>query len=178
MIRIGRSMRSTSTGTIFPGTSGCLYVPNAGHYLQQRLADGRQDRLRATNAVAAFARHQIHDKPMPRLQWRHGDKAGKLCLAVQCSPAPAGARLWVADAPTRDFRKAHWLQRPAKIAKGLVTGEIDPPANGYRAFFAELDFEVDGLPYHLSTQIRVSGIGINRVRQSRPGAGCGEAGAV
>ncbi len=140
-----------------PGEKWVLYVPNAGHGLQQRQADGKQDRLRASNALAAFAHHQIHGKTMPKVQWKHNENGGKLGLSVQCASVLRGARLWVADSPSRDFRKAKWTSQAAKIVKGAVTGEIQPPAASCRAFFAELDFEVDGLAYHLSTQLRVVG---------------------
>jgi PhoPQ-activated pathogenicity-related protein len=40
-----------------PGDKWVTYVPNAGHNLEQH-ADGKKDRTRAVNALAAFARHQ------------------------------------------------------------------------------------------------------------------------
>lgn len=140
-----------------PGEKWVLYVPNAGHFLRQKHGDGRQDNVRARNALAAFAHYQIHGKPMPRLQWRHHDNAGRLCLTVQCQPAPEAARLWLAQAPIRDFRKTRWIQQTAEITDNIVHATIDPPTLGCCAFFAELDFTMDGLHYHLSTQIRVAG---------------------
>ena len=94
---------------------------------------------------------------MPKLQWKHHDEGGKLGLTVQVNSSPRGARLWLADSATRDFRKATWTSQPAELIKGKVTCAIDPPPTGYRAFYAELDFEVGGLTYHLSTQLRVAG---------------------
>jgi PhoPQ-activated pathogenicity-related protein len=138
------------------GDKWVMYVPNAGHNLQQQTATGR-DFGRALNGLTAFARHQATDRPLPRLRWKHDETDGKLRLTVTASPAPKGARLWVADAPTRDFRPAKWVEQAAQVEGETVTGLVDVPAKGCRAFFAELDYAIDDLPYHLSTQVRVAG---------------------
>jgi PhoPQ-activated pathogenicity-related protein len=138
-----------------PGDKRVLYVPNAGHNLRQKRGDGREDNLRALNTLAAFARHQIDGTPMPKLEWRHYEEDGKFCLRVETQPAPAEARLWVADAPTRDFRKARWTEQPVTIMRTAFVGIIEPPAEGHRAFFAETRFRDGGMDYTLSTQIRV-----------------------
>ena len=140
------------------GDKYVVYVPNAGHNLQQKLDSGGTDRSRAINSLAAFGRHQIRDKPLPKVTWKHDDDAGKLRLTVAASPAPSGARLWMADSTTQDFRKAKWSEEKIATEKGgAIVGQVSPPSEGYRAFYAELDYDVDGLAYHLSTQIRVSG---------------------
>jgi PhoPQ-activated pathogenicity-related protein len=139
------------------GEKWVLYVPNAGHGLEQEYEGGKRDRERALNGLAAFARHQIFDKPLPKLQWKHDDANGKLRLTVHCHPAPVAARLWVAHAPTRDFRKAKWVAQPATLQGSTVIGEVAPPSEGFVAFYGELDYEIDGLRYHLSTQLRIAG---------------------
>ncbi len=140
------------------GEKHVLYVPNAGHNLEQGATkDKRGDRSRAVNAMAAFARHHITGKEMPKLNWKHEDVDGKARLTVDASPAPKRARLWVATAPTRDFRMATWSEQLATIAESTVTGTQTPPADGCLAFYAELDYEIDGISYHLSTQIRICG---------------------
>jgi PhoPQ-activated pathogenicity-related protein len=139
------------------GDKWVMYVPNAGHNLQQKGKDGKGNVTRAVNGLAAFARHYIQDNPMPKLTWKHDDAGGKMRLTVQAKPAPLAARLWVAEAPTRDFRKAKWLEQAAKVRKGTVLGEVENPREGCRAFYAELDYEIDGIRYYLSTQIRVAG---------------------
>jgi PhoPQ-activated pathogenicity-related protein len=78
-------------------------------------------------------------------------------LTVQSNPTPLNTRLWVAHAPTRDFRKAKWVEQSATIKDGKVIGEVAPPTEGFVAFFGELDYEIDGLRYHLSTQLRIAG---------------------
>jgi PhoPQ-activated pathogenicity-related protein len=107
------------------------------------------------NTLSAFARAQIHDKPMPELSWKHDDNGGKLRLTVKTNVEPVAARLWVAQAPTKDFRKATWVEQPAAVKEGTVVGEVAPPTDGCMAFFGELEFVMDGLKYCLSTQVRV-----------------------
>lgn len=138
------------------GEKWVLYVPNAGHDLQQKLPDGTKNRTAVINGLAAFARHQTKDNPMPQVAWKHDDGNGKLRLTVTADQAPNKARLWVAEAPTRDFRLATWREQPAIISGGKVTGEVSPPTTGCLAFFAELDYEIDGLSHHLSTQLRIA----------------------
>jgi PhoPQ-activated pathogenicity-related protein len=142
------------------GDKWVIYVPNAGHDLVERRADGGTDRNRALDGLAAFARHQIADKPLPRLRWKHEAVDGKLRLSVASDPPAAGARLWVAQAPTQDFRKARWNEQAVTTdGKGTVMGLVAPPAEGWLAFFGELDYETEGIKYHLCTQMRVAGQG-------------------
>jgi len=139
------------------GDKWLLYVPNAGHSLRQQDKPGLDQFAYVANGLAAFVRHQIDDKPLPKLTWKHDDADGRLRLAVESTPPPLAARLWVAAAPTKDFRLAKWTEREAKITDNKVVGEIALPREGYVAFYGELDYEIEGIKYHLSTQIRVAG---------------------
>jgi PhoPQ-activated pathogenicity-related protein len=138
-----------------------LYVPNAGHGLEQQFADGsRPNRERALNALAAFTRHIIKDNPVPRLSWKHDDANGKARLTVEARPGPLAARLWVARAATRDFRRAQFNEQPLLVVSekgdgGTLVGEVPFPKEGNLSFFAELDYEIDGLKHQLSTQLRI-----------------------
>ncbi len=136
------------------GGKWVTYVPNAGHDLKQ---DGKPDRTRALSALGGFTRHLIAAKPMPKLAWKHDDDGGKLRLTIEATPAPKAARLWVATAPTRDFRTAKWEAHAASVGKDNVIGEVEPPREGCLAFYGDLDYEIGGLTYHLSTQIRIAG---------------------
>jgi PhoPQ-activated pathogenicity-related protein len=133
-----------------------LYVPNAGHDLTQK--KGGKTRVQST--LAAFTRAQVFDKALPKLTWKHDDDAGKLRLTVDSDVRPTAVRLWVAKAVTKDFRQVTWEEQPVTVKKGAAfVGELAPPADGYLAFFGELEFTLDGLGYYLSTQIRVAGKG-------------------
>src|SRR5262249_24464424 len=115
---------------------------------------------RALDGLAAFARHQVTGKPMPRLRWKHETVDGKLRLTVESYPPAAGGRLWVAQAPTQDLRKAPWAEQPVTVSgSGTVTGQVAPPAEGWLVFSGELDYALDGITYPLCTQMRVAGAG-------------------
>ncbi|HZT81955.1 MAG TPA: PhoPQ-activated protein PqaA family protein [Gemmataceae bacterium] len=139
------------------GEKYVLYVPNAGHNLQRKGPDGKPDLSRPVQGLSAYLRHQVTDRPLPKLSWKHAEADGKLMLTVAADPAPRGARLWVAEAPTRDFRKAEWKEQPATIDGKAVKGAVPAPESGCKALYAELDYEIDGIPYHLSTQLRIAG---------------------
>jgi PhoPQ-activated pathogenicity-related protein len=134
-----------------------LYVPNAGHGLVQEHESGKKDRNRALGTLAAFAHSQAYTKEMPRLTWKHGDADGKLVLDVEAKPAPKAGRLWVAQAQTRDLRMARWEERPATLKGEQLHGLVAPNKEGVLAFFAEVEYELNGRPYYLSTQIRIVG---------------------
>src|SRR5207245_4688389 len=121
------------------GDKWVIYVPNAGHNLEQTLDNGRKSRSRAINSLAAFARHQIAGKPLPKLEWTHSDADGKMWINVECSEVPKAARLWVAQAQTRDFRQAKWVEQPAVVKETVVSGGVLPPSSGCLAVYAELD---------------------------------------
>jgi PhoPQ-activated pathogenicity-related protein len=128
-------------------------VPNAGHNLAEKDALGVP--LRALSTLGAFARHQIHGTAMPKVSWKHDDHDGQPRLTLQSDPMPVKARLWVADADKRDFRKSTWKEQPTTNGKGSIVGAIDAPNGSYRVFYGEMEYQLDGMTYYLSTQVRV-----------------------
>jgi PhoPQ-activated pathogenicity-related protein len=108
------------------------------------------------NALAAFSRHEISGTAMPKLSWKHESVDGKLRLIIAATPAPVGARLWIAQSPTADFRTAQWSAHAVSVSNGKIVGEVALADKVHRAFFGELDYEIDGLRYHLSTQVRMT----------------------
>ena len=139
-----------------PDNKWVLYVPNAGHNLR-RQDRPRQEQLNdLVNGLAAFSRHQISGKPMPSLRWEHERVNGQLRLTIDAAPGPAGARLWIAESATPDFRTAQWRKQEVALKDGKIIGEVTPPEKGHLAFFGELDYAIDGVRYHLSTQVRMT----------------------
>ena len=131
------------------------YVPNAGHDLSPKFAGQRLPPTRALETFGVFARHQITGERLPTLDWKHDDGDGRPRVTVKATPAPKGAVIWVAEAPTHDFRAAAWNQQPARIDGTTVTGSIGIPATGSAAFYADLEYEYQGVSYHLCTQLRI-----------------------
>lgn len=131
------------------------YVPNAGHNLVQKSEGKRLPPMSAINALGVFTRHQLTGKPMPRLEWRHDDLDGRPRLTITADPSPKSASLWVAQSSTHDFRTATWQQQPVKSAGSTITCEVGLPPNGSTAFYAALEYEFEGVPYSLCTQLRI-----------------------
>jgi PhoPQ-activated pathogenicity-related protein len=139
-----------------PNDKWAIYVPNAGHNLRRRDRPQREQLDDLITGLAAFSRHQISGAPMPSLRWRHETVYDKLRLTVDAAPAPLGARLWIAQAPTADFRAAQWRERELTISGSKIIGEVASREKGHLAFFGELEYQIDGLRYQLSTQMRVT----------------------
>jgi PhoPQ-activated pathogenicity-related protein len=76
---------------------------------------------------------------------------------AETAEAPAGGRLWVARAPSRDFRRATWESLPARRDGDALAGEVDPPADGCLALFGEADFKEGERTFGLSTAVRIAG---------------------
>ena len=139
-----------------PPAKSVLYVPNAGHNLRRQDRPQREQLSDLINGLAAFSRHQITGTAMPSLRWKHETVDGKMRLTIEANSPPSGARLWIAQTPTTDFRTAQWRAQELSVSGGKIVGELPPPDSGHVAFFGEVDYETDGLPYHLSTQVRMS----------------------
>lgn len=143
-----------------PGEKFISYTPNAGHDLTERDEAGKKVTAdRAINNVSAFVRYQLSGKALPKLGWKHTTKEdGSLGLTVTAEPAPKQARLWMAKSETRDFRKARWESKEIELKEGqAVVASVEKPEKGFVAYYADLGYEIDGLPQWLCTQMRVVG---------------------
>lgn len=139
-----------------PNDKWVLYIPNAGHNLRRQDRPPAEQLNHLITNLAAFSRHQINGTRMPRLRWKHESADGKLRLTIDSAPAPIAARLWVAQTATADFRTAQWREQEMSFSEGKIIGEVTQPEEGRLVFFGELDYEIDGLRYHLSTQMRMT----------------------
>jgi len=132
------------------GPKWVVYLPNAGHGLDKH-------REYALSGVGALFRHAIGEKPFPKVAWKHDDQEGMLRLVVESSPAPKSVLVWDATSESLDFRKSTWNSTRLE-SKEKMTVIKARPTSGNLAFFADLEYEVGGLPYHLSTQIRQTNV--------------------
>jgi PhoPQ-activated pathogenicity-related protein len=128
------------------GPKNVVYLPNAGHGLDQH-------RDYALNGLGAFFRHVVTARPMPQVSWGISRVVnGPTGLTVTSPTAPKLAKLWSARAEKADFRDSRWESTPM-AAGTTMTAEIPTPEKGRVAFFADLEYEIDGLTFHLSTKI-------------------------
>jgi PhoPQ-activated pathogenicity-related protein len=133
------------------GPKSVVYLPNAGHNLAV-------NRDYALNGLAAFFRTNVTGRPWPQLTWKHGDDGnGTLTLNVQSTPEPVSASLWVAKSDTRDFRDSTWEPTLMSVSGSTAKGSTPRPEKGYIAVVGEIEYKLDGITYHLSTQVRQTG---------------------
>ena len=132
------------------GPKSVVYLPNAGHGLDQ-------NRDYALSGVGALLRHAVNNRNLPDMKWQHSDEGSKLKLAIESNPPALSAKLWVAKSDTRDFRQAKWNPTPISLSDTKGVAEVDRPESGFIAILGDLEFEIEGLHYHLSTQVRQTG---------------------
>ena len=129
------------------GPKHIRYVPNAGHNLK----GGREGAL---SSLAAFFRHVVMNKPLPVINWEYSAPDNKLQLSIKSDVAPTGAKLWVANSASKDFRDSEWTAKVLEEKDGRFLGEVDKPQSGHIALFGELQFQLGPIEYNLSTQLR------------------------
>jgi PhoPQ-activated pathogenicity-related protein len=146
------------------GLEGPKYVvelPNAGHGLEQ-------NREWALNGLGAFFRHQVAGRPLPVLSWETGaTPSGDISLTIHADPAPRSARLWTATAADRDFREAKWTASPLESGT-IITAPLPKPSSGHAAAFADLEYQIDGIAYHLTTTFFEPGVKAKRAITAQP----------
>jgi PhoPQ-activated pathogenicity-related protein len=131
-----------------PGESRLLYLPNNQHSVR--------DLRRLVAGFAALHRAAGDGSALPRLEWQHGGSPGRATLRFRSDMAPTGARAWYATAPTRDFRTARWVAKPARRAgDGWYQFSVPVPPEGYVALLGEAEFGRDTDRFYLSTGLRV-----------------------
>ena len=126
------------------------YVPNADHSLRD--SD-------ALESIIAFYQTVLAGSPRPKYSWTF-EKDGSIRVKTETSPATV--TLWQAHNPqARDFRvktigKAYQGRPLTDEGGGVFVGKIDPPKQGWTAFYVELSFDVNGsFPLKLSTAVRI-----------------------
>jgi PhoPQ-activated pathogenicity-related protein len=132
------------------GEKYILYVPNNGH--------GIRDYPRVLGTVLALHEHVANEKPMPQMSWQFTDQGDTLQLEMSCDTKPTSVTAWMASAKTRDFRESQWSSRPVTTGaqNGSYVAELEKPAEGFAALFAEAQFNGRAMPFYLSTNLRVT----------------------
>jgi PhoPQ-activated pathogenicity-related protein len=126
------------------GPKYLVELPNAAH-------DLKTHRDWAINGLGAFFRSMVTNRPMPHLTWDMAQGAGgESTLTVRATPAPLSTRIWTAHSQSRDFRESQWDSTPLKVGE-TITRVVQPVSSGYLAYFGELEYQIDGIPFHLTT---------------------------
>jgi PhoPQ-activated pathogenicity-related protein len=129
------------------GPKYVLYVPNNRH--------GLRDYGRVLGTLNALHQQAFNGFQMPKLSWTFKPNGTGLVLSVKSDVRPARVNIWKATAAKRDFRKSKWSSRQIERNGDGYAFELRPPETGYAALFGEAVYEADGVPYYLSTNVRV-----------------------
>jgi PhoPQ-activated pathogenicity-related protein len=129
-----------------PGEKHLRYVPNADHSLRQ--SD-------AWEGLLAFYEAILAGTARPKYAWTF-EKDGS--IRVRCETPPKRVTLWQATNPkARDFRlpvigRAYSATALEDQGGGVFTGAVEPPREGWTAFFVELAYDTG---FKVSTGVRV-----------------------
>lgn len=147
-----------------PGESRLLYLPNNEHSVR--------DLRRLVAGFAALHGAARDGSVLPRLEWQHAGDGGQATLRYRSDVPATGARAWYATAPTRDFRSARWIAKPARrVADGWYQFKVPVPQQGYVALLGEAEYGLGRDRYYLSTGLRVIGSeGVLPLTNGPPGA--------
>jgi PhoPQ-activated pathogenicity-related protein len=125
------------------------YVPNTDHSLNNE----------AIQNLTAYYESYLTGTARPQFSWT---KLPDGSLRVQTATSPTLVRLWKATNPTaRNFRLdtigAAWTSTVlADQGGGLYVGAVSPPAQGWSAFFVELEYPGGGAyPFKFTTAVSV-----------------------
>jgi PhoPQ-activated pathogenicity-related protein len=121
-------------------------VPNAGHGLE----GGREGALKT---LSVFFRHVAAAHELPQHSWSvaNGDKHLKLTMTA--TPSPERVRFWTTTSDDLDFRDDQWTSTLLTKKATKWVGQVDVPAAGHVAVFGELEFDLDGHPWSLTTLV-------------------------
>lgn len=128
------------------GPKYVLKLPNDGHGLEN-------NRDLALSTLAVFFRQTVAGAPMPEISWKRELNGQTRQLVLKSGVKPVETRLWTAHSTTKDFRESKWESRPMKNGGEAYIGEWEAPAAGHVAYFGELRFDLDGLPYSLCSLV-------------------------
>ena len=131
-----------------PGDNRLFEVPNVPHTLGNSFAA-------VAGSAAAWGRLVLSDKPVPNVKLEVTEKDGKREFTAMTDGAPTVVRLWLATAPSGDFRAAQWrsieLLPNAGAYRATLTGDQLFGKNARAAAFAEIEVAAQPLPLKLSS---------------------------
>lgn len=133
-----------------PGEKFLRYVPNADHGL--RNSDGIE-------TLAAFYDSVVRSLKRPKYDWTFEADGS---IKAQTPDQPKEVKLWTAHNPVaRDFRLEEvgpiYKSEPlVATSEGTYIGKIDPPKQGFTAFFVELTYDIGShYPLKVTTDVRI-----------------------
>jgi PhoPQ-activated pathogenicity-related protein len=126
------------------------YVPNADHSLKD---------TDAVESIISFYWTVLHGSERPKYSWRFESDGS---IRVETQTKPREVLLWQAHNPKkRDFRtdtigRTYSSTPLEETSTGVYVGKVEEPAEGWKAFFVEMTYDVGApVPLKLTSAVRV-----------------------
>lgn len=129
-----------------PGEKYLMYVPNAGHSLQEGIS-------RVVSNLTAFYLAVASKQPLAEIKADVKRQGNKLLVTVTTKGQVEGVQIWTAQSSTKDLRNSRWTAQDAKpTGNGKYTAEIALPTDAAAfALFADAQGRINGTEYHVCT---------------------------
>lgn len=126
------------------GDNYLLIMPNTGH--------SGGDTMRLLAGVNSFLQHLSGRLELPDLSWDFSvhEELG-IMKATVYAPADATVRLWQASSDSTDFRQSEWTQIGSATSGPMAEFELQLPATGRQAVFADITIKQPGTPATFTT---------------------------
>jgi len=130
------------------GSKWILYVPNSSHSLE--------DFGRVINTATSFINTVASKKDFPEITWEFKNLKNGIGLNIKSNIIPESVNIFKASSSSKDFRKAKWISESAIQKNEVYTGYIENPSTGFWAIFGEVNYEINGKVFSISTQIKIT----------------------
>lgn len=129
-----------------PGEKYLMYVPNAGHSLQEGIS-------RVVSNLTAFYLAVASKQPLAEIKADVKRQGNKLLVTITTKGQVEGVQIWTAQSSTKDLRNSRWTAQDAKpTGNGKYTAEIALPTDAAAfALFADAQGRINGTEYHVCT---------------------------
>lgn len=133
------------------GENRLFEVPNVPHTLGNSVAS-------VAGSAAAWGKLVLNGQSVPDVALQVEAKNGTHQFSARTDGKPTKVRLWIADSPSRDFRKSQWRDLEMKRQEtGDYALTLDDAklfgAGQSAAAFAEIEIAAQPLPLRLSSQV-------------------------
>lgn len=132
--------------TQLTGEKYLRHVPNTDHYLSGATSN-------VLNSIVPFYYALLNNLQRPRFSWTVNENGSTILTTID---TPATVKLWqITNTSTRDFRRittgSTWSSTVLTGSAGIYIAQVNPPANGWTAYFAELIYSgpsIGGMAYN------------------------------
>ena len=125
------------------GEKYILYVPNSGHYLE--------DRERVIKDISAFYLYIAGRIPFPKINWKIEENDSSIRLILTSDIRPTRAGVWYAESQNKNFVYSIWSYKEAEKLQEEYHISLAKPKDSSIALFGEFYYNIGGIELYLCT---------------------------